>query len=208
MKLYTQVLSCSSAAHLALLESGVDFEMVPVSLRGDRMLPDGRHLSDISPLNYVPALEMDDGEIVTECLLVLQRIADLNPDAELAPKWEDKQNRLELIKWLGFIAAELQKVAGPLMTLELSDKQREMVLNRLNPRLQFVDKCLAEQDYLMGDKLSVADCHLYIVLSWRHFMSFDVSTYSNLVAFIERVEARQAYKTYLEQIAPHMPEMS
>jgi len=207
MKLYTQVLSCSSASHLALIESGVDFEMVHVGLMGDRILPDGRHLSDISPMNYVPVLEMDDGEIITECSIVLQRIADLNPDANLAPKWEDKENRMELIKWLTYIAAELQKVAGPLMTLKLNDEQREMVIERLNIRLDYVNNVLAKNDYLMSNHLTVADCHLYVVLDWRDFLGFDISAYKNLTAFVERVEARDAYKVYLEQSAPYMPKM-
>lgn len=207
MKLYTQVLSCSSASHLALIESGAEFEMVPVSLMGDRMLPDGRHLSDISPLSYVPVLEMDDGEIVTECPIVLQRIADLNPEASLAPKWEDKEARMELIKWLGFIATELQKVSGPLMSLNLSDEQTEVVISRLNDRLGYVNAALETNDYLMGDNLTVADCYLYVVLSWRSFMGFDISAYKNLVDFVTRFEARDAYRTYLEQAGPHMPKM-
>lgn len=207
MKLYTQVLSCSSAAHIALIEAGADFEFVPVNLRGDRMLPDGRHLTDISPMSYVPVLEMDDGEIVTECPIVLQRIADLNPEANLAPKWEDKEARLELIKWLGYIAAELQKVVSPLMTLNISEEQRQMVTERINKRFDYLDAALAENDYLMGDQFTVADCHLYIVLSWRSFMDFDISAYKNILAFIERFESRDAYKTYLEQIGPYVPEM-
>jgi glutathione S-transferase len=204
MKLYSHPGSCSSASHLALIESGVDFEFIPLNLMSDRKIPDGRTIDDLNPKGYVPVLELDSGKILTENPVILQTIGDANPDANLAPSWDDKEARMELIAWLGFIGTEIHKGVSPLMTPNLSDENRAAFNAKLNKRFEYLDKELANKTFLMGEQFTVADCYMFIVLGWKDFIGFDFSSCSNLVAYVERIAARDSVKTYLEQAGPYL----
>jgi len=193
MKLYTHPGSCSSASHIALLEAKLDFEPVKLDLKTDRKLPDGRQLSDINPKNYVPVLELDNGELLTENVAILQYIADRNPDAGLAPA-AGTMERLRLQEWLGFTNSELHKGSSMLFMPDLPDATRKMVIERLNGRLQFLDRHLSNNQYLMGEQFTVADAYLFIVLSWAPMLGYDLGPYNNITAYQERVGQRETVK--------------
>lgn len=130
MKLYTHPGSCSSAAHIALLEAGLNFEVVKVDLMGDRSLPDGRNLTDVTAKGYVPALELDDGEVLTENIAILPYIADLKPDAGLAPA-AGTLARTRMLEWLGYINSELHKGCSLLFPPNIPDEVKEMSREKL-----------------------------------------------------------------------------
>jgi len=193
MKLYTHPGSCSSASHIGLVEAGLDVEAVKLDLKTDRKLPDGRQLSDINPKNYVPVLELDNGELLTENVAILQYIADRNPDAGLAPA-AGTMERLRLQEWLGFTNSELHKGSSMLFMPDLPDATRKMVIERLNGRLQFLDRHLSNNQYLMGEQFTVADAYLFIVLSWAPMLGYDLGPYNNITAYQERVGQRETVK--------------
>jgi len=197
MKLYTHPGSCSSAAHICLVESGLDFDIVKVDLRSDRSIGDGRNLSDVNPKGYVPALELDDGEILTENVALLQYIADQAPQSRLAPA-NGSMERYRLQEWLGFINGEMHKGIAPMFNPDLPEEMKAPTLDRFGSRLAHVDAALAGKDYLLGDQFSVADAYLFIVLSWTGMFGIDLSAYPNLQAFQARCEAREAVKTVKE----------
>ena len=163
------------------------------------------NLQEINPRGYVPALELDNGEIITETPAVLQRIANLDPSKQLAPDWQDQSARIELIGWLGYIGTELHKTCSPIILLKLTDEQRAQCIERLNVRLAYMNDLLAEQNFVMGEQFSVADCYLFVVLGWDRFVGFDISPYANLVSYKQRVAARESVTTYMQQIEPYMP---
>src|ERR1700754_2716627 len=84
MKLYFSVGACSLSAHIALREAGVKFELVRTSLKS-HTLTDGSDYYAVNSKGQVPALELDDGERLTECPVILQYIADHAPASGLAP---------------------------------------------------------------------------------------------------------------------------
>ena len=193
MKLYTSPGSCSSASHIALLEAGADFELVKLNLKTDRMLPDGRHLNDINPKGYVPVLELDDGALLTENVAILQYIADQFPESKLAPP-NGTLERTRLHEWLGYINSEVHKTFGVFFNPNLPDQAREFYTKRLDMRLAYVDSHLENNDYLMDDQFTVADCYLYIVTGWSDMHGYDLAQHQNILAWRERVGERETVK--------------
>ncbi len=191
MKLYSATGTCSMATQIVLTEAGADFELVKVNLRGDRKLPDGRHLNDINPKGYVPVLELDDGTLLTENVAILPYVADLYPDARLAPP-HGTLERVRLHEWLGYVSSEVHKLFSHLFNPNLPEAMRPILTDRLNVRFGYIDKHLADNDYLLGDRFSVVDAYLYVVASWGPKLKYDLSAYDNLRRWQEQVGGRQA----------------
>ena len=201
MKLYSSPGSCSSASHISLLESGIDFELVKLNLRSDRLLPDGRHLDDINPKGYVPVLELDNGEILTENVAILQYIADQAPESNLAPP-NGTLERSRLQEWLGYINSEIHKSFGLMFIPDLPAEVREILTQRLNKRLGYVEDRIAVTEFLMGDNFTVADAYLFIVLSWAPMLKFDLSAWPNIARWQAHVAERESVKEVKAAAAP------
>jgi glutathione S-transferase len=193
MKLYTHPGSCSSAAHISLAESGLDFEIIKVDLRSDRNLPDGRHLSDVNPKGYVPALEHADGEYLTENVAILQYIADQSPDSRLAPA-NGTLERYHLQSWLGYVNSEVHKTIGTMFNPALPDEMKGAVLEKNGAQLSYINGHLADKDFLMGDQFTVADAYLFITLSWMPGFGVDLTNYPNIAAYEARIAERESVK--------------
>src|SRR5436190_2978176 len=137
MKLYYATGACSLSPHIALRESGLDFELAKVDTKSKRM-DDGRDFRDINPYGYVPALELDDGEIVTEGPAIVQYIADRAPHADLAPP-NGTLERTRLQSALGLINSEIHKSVGALFNPELDESGRAAAIGKINNRLDILD---------------------------------------------------------------------
>lgn len=195
MKLYYSAGACSLATHIAMKETGLAFEAVSAPTKTHR-LEDGTDYYSINPLGYVPLLVLDDGRQLHEVAVILQYLADLVPERQLAPA-HGTFERYKLQEWLNFIATELHKGFSPLFTPNLPDEAKEPAKARLNARLQWVDGELSGKNYLMGDVFTVADAYLFVVQSWGKFVGIDVSALVNLSAFATRVAARPAVQAAL-----------
>ncbi len=200
MKLYSHPGSCSSAAEICLREADADFEHIKVDLRSDRKLPDGRSLDDINPKGYVPVLELDDGEIITENVAILQYIADQFPDAKLAAA-NGTLERTRIQEWLGYLNGEVHKGFGPLFYPGLPDAAKAMYREKLDQRLGYIEEQLSARDYLNGDQFSIADAYLFIILSWAPMVSYALSPFPNLLAYQARLSEREAIKQTLASMA-------
>lgn len=190
MKLYYSAGACSLATHIAMKETGLAFEAVSAPTKTHR-LEDGTDYYSINPLGYVPLLVLDDGKQLHEVAVILQYLADLVPERQLAPA-NGTFERYKLQEWLNFIATELHKGFSPLFTPNLPDEAKELAKTRLNARLQWVDGELNGKNYLMGEVFTVADAYLFVVQSWSKYVGVDVSALVNLSAFATRVAARPA----------------
>src|ERR1700722_10442370 len=167
MKLYFSTGACSMASNIALHEAGIQFELSKVDKRTKRA--DGVDFVTINPKGYVPALRLDDGQVLTENVVVLQYIADLNPAAKLAPA-AGTMERYRLQEWLSFINSELHKSFTPLFSPEAADDTKTYARNYLAKRLAYLEGALGDKKYLLGEQLTVADAYLFTVLGWgSHF---------------------------------------
>jgi glutathione S-transferase len=188
MKLYYAPGACSLSPHIALHEAGLAHELVKVDLRAKKTEA-GADYTQINPKGQVPALELDNGELVTEGPVILQMIADKVADKHLAPA-AGSNERYRLQEWLNFITTELHKNFSPLFQPVIPDDVKTFFKDRLMGKFKYVDSKLAGQDYLMGKAFSVADGYLFVMLAWAERMNFDLSGLPNLVAYKARIAAR------------------
>ena len=189
-KLYGAPGACSLAAHIALHEAGLTFNYVPVDLR-TRQTSDGRSLADLNSKGYVPVLELEDGQILTEVPVVLQYIADLAPEKGLAPP-AGALPRYRLQEWLSFINSELHKAFGPLFMPGASEEAKAQSRARVLQRLTWVDAQLAGRTYLVGEQFTVADVYLFVVAGWTKFTGIDVQELTRLGSYLGRIAQRPA----------------
>lgn len=193
MKLYFAPGTCALSPHIALIESGLPFEIHKVDIRA-KTTADGADYRAINPKGSVPALELDNGEILTEGPAIVQYIADQNPAANLAPS-AGTLDRYRLQEWLNFIGTELHKGFSPLFKPGTTDEARKDNVAALLPKFEFVAKRLEGRDYLLGSTFSVADGYLYVVLGWTRFAGIDIANWPSLQAFFDRVSARPSVQT-------------
>jgi glutathione S-transferase len=189
MKLYLTPGACSLADHIALHEAGLEFDRVRVDLQTKRT-EDGGDFTEVNPKGYVPALVLDDGQLLTENVAILNWAADRAP--KLAPGGE--LGRTRLIEMLAFIATELHK-PFVLAFFPTSDAEKQVAQNAIRKRLGFLAGRL-EGDYLFGSEFSVADAYLYVMLRWGRMQKLDLP--EPLPAFFDRVEARPAVRLALQ----------
>ncbi len=192
MKLYYSPGACSLSPHIALKEAGLPFEIVKVDLKAKK-LDDGSDYTKINPKGQVPALAMDNGEMLTEGPVIVQMIADKAPQKKLAPE-AGTTERYRLQEWLNFISTELHKSFGPLFNPAMSDDVKGVFRDRIVSKFKYVDEQLAGKDYLMGSHFTVPDAYLYTMLRWADGMKIDVSGFKNLVAYKARMAARPMVK--------------
>jgi glutathione S-transferase len=188
MKLYYSPGACSLSPHIALLEAGLPYDLVKVDLRAKK-LENGDDYLKVNPKGQVPALALDNGELVTEGPVIVQMIADKASAKNLAPA-RDSAERYKLQEWLTYINSELHKNIGPMFSPVLSDDAKAFFKDRATGKFKYVDGQLAGKDYLMGKQFTVADGYMFTMLSWADRMKFDLSGLSNLKAYQARVGAR------------------
>lgn len=195
MKLYYSPASCSLSPHIALREAGLPFELVLASTKTHR-LADGTDFYTLNPKGYVPLLELDDGQRLSEGPAIVQYIADLAPSSGLAPA-AGTMPRYRLMEWLNFISTELHKGFSPLFTPGMPDEAKAMAKEKLLQRLAWVDTQLADRTFLLGDTFTVADAYLFTVAGWGRYVGVDTSSLKHLTAFAARVAARPAVEAAL-----------
>ena len=188
MKLYYSPGACSLSPHIALLEAGLPYDLVKVDLKAKK-LENGDDYLAINPKGQVPALGLDNGELVTEGPVIVQYIADQAKASNLAPALASDARR-HLQEWLGFINGELHKSFSPLFQPAFGDDVKDFFKARLMGKFKYIDGKLAGHDYLMGKDFSVADGYLFVMLKWADRMSIDLSAFKNLMAYKDRVAAR------------------
>lgn len=196
MKLYFAPGASSLTPHIALREAGLAFELEQVDHR-QKKTKDGGDYRSINPKGQVPALRLDDGQILTEAAVVVQYIADQKPAAKLAPP-AGGMARYRLQEWLNFIASEMHKEVGALFDRNASNESKAQQKEMLVPKFEYLAQALAGRDYLMGDQFTVADGYLYNILRWARLNKIDLARWPALAAFVQRVEARPAVQAALK----------
>ena len=188
MKLYYSPGACSLSPHIALREAGLPFTLHKVDL-GAKRVDSGEDFHDVNGKGYVPALELDNGEVLTEGPAIVQYIADLKPTAGLAPA-AGTPERYRLQEWLNFITSELHKGMGSMFNPAQTPEWKEGVKATLSKRLDWLSRKLEGKPYLMGDTFTVADGYLFTVLGWAPRVGFDLSKWPVFEQYAARVRAR------------------
>ena len=195
-KLYYSPGACSLSPHIALREAGLPFDLVMASTK-TKKLADGTDFNTINPKGYVPLLELDDGQRLSEGPAIVQYIADQVPASKLAPA-AGTMERYRLMEWLNFITSELHKGFSPLFNPAAPDETKTQARTKLGERLAWVDTQLEGKTYLMGDTFTVADGYLFTVAGWGKYVGVDIAPLKNLSAYVARVAARPAVQAALK----------
>jgi glutathione S-transferase len=196
MKLYYMTGACSMASMIALHESGIKFEIASVD-RKNRRTSDGLDFAQVNSKGYVPALRLDDGQVLTENVAVLLYIADRNPAAKLAPA-DGSMERYRLIEWLAFINSEIHKSYGPLFNPAAGEESKQLARANLAKRLDWLDAALGSKQFLTGDTFTVADAYLYVVLGWSARVGVDRAKWVNLQRYHGQISIRPSVQAVLK----------
>jgi glutathione S-transferase len=197
MKLFYASGACSLSPHIVAREAGIELSLQKVDLKTKTITTEGDFFA-INPKGYVPTLQLDDGEILTEGPTIVQYLADLKPEKGLAPA-AGTMPRYHLQEWLGFINSELHKSYSPLFRPDTPAETRTDRLAYLAKRYAVVEKQLASHPYLLGNKFSVADAYLFTVTNWAPKVKFDLAPFPSVRAFQERVAARPAVQAAMKE---------
>lgn len=202
MKLFYASGTCSLAPHIALNEAGFQYKTEKVDIRAKQY--SGGDYRQVNPKGSVPALLLDNGELLTENAVILQYIADLKPEAGLAPRpgtWE----RVRLNEALNFITTEIHKSYGTLFAadrlVQNPDGNRELKANMreaIKGKYELVTKFMGGNDYFVGAKFTVADCYLYTVTRWAPFLEVDLSGFPSVAAYMKRIGERADVRRAIE----------
>lgn len=197
LRLYYAPGACSLSPHIALREAGLPFDLEQVFLQ-DKKTKSGIDYTTVTEKGYVPALGLDNGQVLTEGAIIVQYIADLRPETKLAPP-QGTIERLRLQEWLHFIATELHKGFGPVNNPKSNDEVKKVFRDCLTARFRFLGKSLAAgSGYLLGDRFTVADGYAYYTLrSWKKLTGDDFGDIQPLRAYFERISQREAVRAAL-----------
>ena len=192
MKLYYAPGACSMAPHIVLREAGYKFDLEKVDIPSKKTAS-GADYWKVNPKGYVPALQLDDGQILTEVAVIMQYLADQKPESGLAPK-AGTMERYRLMEWLNFISSEIHKTLGALFNPKITPEWKDNQIALFGRRYDHLARALGNKPYLMGDKFSIADAYLFTVLSWSGYLKLDMSKWPTLKDYMVRVNARPAVK--------------
>ena len=188
MKLYYSPGSCGLASQIALREAGQAFELVAVDFK-TKTTVEGDY-RQVTPKGFIPALKLDDGDVLTEGAVIMQWIADQHPASNLLPPFASRA-RYEALAWLNFIATDLHKNYAVLFSpvLDAASKVAFAAAN-MPSKFAYIDDHLASRHYVLGAQFSVADGYLYNVLTWSPRVSLDITGYPSIQAFMSRMDQR------------------
>jgi glutathione S-transferase len=191
MKLYYTPGACSLSPHIVARELGLPLQLEKVDL-AKKTTESGKNFLDINPKGYVPALEIEPGQVLTEGTAILQYLGSLAPDSPVVPKFASLEY-FRAVEWLAFIGTEIHKGFGPLFAGPNPDAKE-----KLEKRLSFVAQQLKGRQFLLGDPFTLPDAYLFTTLRWADYVQIDLKPFDGLIAYRDRVGARQKVSEALE----------
>jgi glutathione S-transferase len=189
MKLFIKPGACSLSPHIVSREAGLKLEVIKADTRSPEF-------QKLNPKGYVPVLQLDDGQVLTEGAVIVQYLADQKPEAKLAPK-SGTLERYRLQEWLNYIATELHKGFSPLFR-KPTPEAKQQILEGLAKKFVFLSQHLEKNAFLLGERFTVADAYLFTVLTWAKGQAIDLAQWPALKTWFDKVGARPAVQDTLQ----------
>ncbi len=189
MKLFYMPGACSLAAHILLKETGLSFELSRMNPKDTTY--SGGDFRKINPKGDVPALQLDNDDVLTEVAVILQYIADQKSEVVLIPppgNWE----RYRCQEWLNYIATEVHKGFAPLWHADTPEDYKTIALKNLTSKLDYVEKHLSQNEYLLGSRYTVADIYLFTVVNWSYYLKIELAPWPKIQEFHKKIRNRAA----------------
>jgi len=193
MKLYYSPAACSQAPHILLHEIGLSHDAAKVDLRS-KMVEDGRSYLQVNPKGSVPALELNNGEVLTENAIVLQYLGDRAGSDVLPPVGDFRRYRV--LEMVNFITTELHKSFAPLFKPNAGEETKRFYRDVIRERLDYAEKRIGEGPFLFGETLTIADPYLFVISGWTDKL-IGLTNWPNLTAFREHMLRRPSVRHVL-----------
>lgn len=205
MKLYYKPGACSLSPHIVANELGLEVELIKVDLK-DHVTEQGKNFYKVNPHGYIPALELDNGEMLLEGVVIIQYLADQHPETGLAPA-NGTFERYKLQEMLAFLSTEIHKGFIPLFYAAPAGGYIEIARPKLEKRYAWINEHLSDKQFLMGDKFTVADSYLFALTGWAKapwLKSYEdtplhLDSLYHLQAWYERVKSREAVQQSIRE---------
>lgn len=186
MKLYLTPNACSFAVDVVARELGIPLQLEWIDVRAKR-LKDGSDYLRINPKGQVPALEMNNGQFLSEGPVIMQLLAEsVAPNSLLPPA--GTLERYRVLEWLNFVTSELHKGFTPLFRANTPAEYRTIAIEALNKRFNWLNDVLGERKYLTGEDFTIADAYAYTIIGWSDLHKVDLSSWKNIQAYLRRIE--------------------
>ena len=196
MKLYYSPGACSLAAHIVVDEAELPLHLEKVDLKSHKT-ENGQDYYRINPKGYVPTIQLDDGSTLTENIAVLNYLSDHTTHKLFTPE-PGSMDHYRLEEWLGFITTELHKSFGPFFQGGTETEKRK-AKEKILKRFAYADEHLGGHAFLMGERMTVADAYLFVMLTWAKKQKFDLNRFANLIGFFERMLQRPSVQRALRE---------
>jgi glutathione S-transferase len=200
MKLYFSRGACSLAVRIVAHELNLKLEYEAVNLHGGptKTTASGKDYLTISPKGNVPALVLDNGDLLTENAVIQQYLADTHPSPMLPPLNDFKRYRV--LEWLNFMSSDFHKAFSPLFNPKVPAELKEsLFIPVVRMRLDTVNEGLEGRTYLLGDDFTLPDAYCFVILRWLASFNISLSEYPNVLRFFQTVSERPAVKSALEE---------
>lgn len=188
IKLYYSPGACSLSPHIVANEAGISIELMKVDLK-NHTLANGDDYYKINPKGYVPALEINEGEILTEVPTIVLYLGDQESEDKVIPA---TMERYRLQEMLGYINSEIHKTYSSLFNPNIRPETAIERKEYLKKRYQYLENILKGKEFLLGENFSAADAYLFTVTNWAEKMGIDLSGCPSIIAFQKRIGARPA----------------
>jgi glutathione S-transferase len=196
MKLYFMPGACSLSPHIALRETGLSFDLEQVDSK-TKKTKSGADFLKVNPKGYVPALQLDDGQTLTEAAVIVQYIADKKPEAKLLPP-AGTTERYRAQEWLNYIATEIHKGVGALFNPKLTDPWKDVLRESVAPKFDYLSKRLEGRSYAFGDGFSAVDGYLFTILGWPQYVGIDLAKWPVLKSYTDGIAKRPSVQAALK----------
>ncbi len=197
MKLYYAKGACSLSPHIVLLEAGLPFTLERLDF-ATKKTDKGVDYLTVNSKGAVPALQLDDGKVLTEGPAIVQYLADLKPESGLAPR-AGTFERYQLMEVLNYLTSEVHKGFSPLFNPKISVDWKASALANLDKKFAWLSSFLADKTFLMGNTFTVADAYLFTVLNWTGQVGIDLSKWPVLTAYQSRIVQRPKVQQALRE---------
>jgi glutathione S-transferase len=197
MKLYYAAGACSLSPHIVLLEAGLPYTLERIDFK-TKKTENGTDYLTINSKGSVPALQLDDGRVLTEGTAIVQYLADQKPDSGLAPR-PGAFERYQLMEILNYIASELHKGFSPLFNPETPADAKAAAKTGVGKKFDWLTGFLGTKTYLFGNTFTVADAYLFTILSWSGHVGIDLNKWPALAAYHSRIGQRPKVQQALKE---------
>lgn len=198
MKLYYSRGACSLVIRIALHELGKQAEYEAVDLAAKKT-ETGKDYFQINPKGAVPALVLDNNEVLTENAVILQYLADHAPTRDLLPGLGDFK-RYRTLEWLNYITTELHKGFGPLFNQQVPQEVKDsLFIPLINKKFKFIEQHLQNNKYLLGDHFSLPDCYLFVMTLWLRKFKIDLAEFPAVERYVKELKNRKSIQEALKE---------